>query len=176
MERNTQKKIKLTKKMNDFWLNCRGWPPQSAYKLINEARLDRQLSFAKTLPEYSIKFSKDVEDAKIILGYATLRSMSESVIKLFFSVFIEDYYKEPLKNKKTDKEIKPKDIGFDNLIRIYLKHGDSSYKDYLERVQFRGNAIHHFRDRNIGTQCELIEDIQIFLNFLLSVDSQLPYP
>lgn len=173
---NIQKIIRVTKALNDFWLNCGGWAPESAYELIKEARLDRQLSFAKTLPNYEVVFNVDVAEAKIIIGYATLRGMSESAIKLFLSAFIEDYLKNPLIDKKSNKVIKPKKISFDSLISLYVKHGDPSFEDYLRRIQFRGNAIHHFNDREIGDQCELVEDIKMFKDFLLAVNSQLPYP
>jgi len=175
-ECNIQKIIRVTKALNEFWLNCRGWAPESAFELIQEARLDRQLSFANTLPDYEVIFNKDVEEAKIIMGYATLRGMSESAIKLFLSAFIEDYLKNPLVDRKKNKVIKPKEIGFDSLIGLYVKHGDPLFEDYLRRIQFRGNAIHHFNDREIGNQSELIEDIKMFKNFLLAVNSQLPYP
>jgi hypothetical protein len=175
-ECNIQKIIRVTKALNDFWLNCAGWAPKVAYELIQEARLDRQLSFAKTLPEYVTIFDEDVEEAKIIMGYATLRGMSESAIKLFLSAFIEDYLKNPLIDKKSNNVIKPKKIGFDSLISLYVKYGDSSFETYLRRIQFRGNAIHHFNDREIGKQCELVEDIKMFKSFLLAVNNQLNYP
>ncbi|HIF9086025.1 TPA: hypothetical protein ACX6RS_003379 [Photobacterium damselae] len=175
-ECSIQKIIRVTKALNDFWLNCQGWAPGAAYELIKEARLDRQLSFAKTLPDYEVIFNEDVAEAKTIIGYATLRGMSESAIKLFLSAYIEDYLKDPLVKGHNNKVIKPKNIGFDSLISLYVKHGDSSFEDYLKRIQFRGNAIHHFNDREIGNQKELIEDIKMFKNFLLAVNSQLPYP
>jgi hypothetical protein len=34
-----QKIIRITQALNDFWLNSRGWAPESAYALIQEARL-----------------------------------------------------------------------------------------------------------------------------------------
>ncbi|WP_111980453.1 hypothetical protein [Algibacillus agarilyticus] len=171
-----QKIIRITQALNDFWLNSRGWAPESAYALIKEARLDRQLSFAKTLPEYEEVFLEEVKDAKIILGYATLRSMSESAIKLFFSAFIEDYLKDSEALKKNKKIVQPKKISFDNLISLYIKKGEPSFESYLRRVQSRGNAIHHFNDRDIGFQSELIEDINTFKDLLLAINSQLPYP
>jgi len=178
MDCNIQKIIRITKSLNDFWLNCKGWTPDSAFALIQEARLDRQLSFARTLPDYQECFSEEIKEAKIILGYATLRSMSESSIKLFFSAYIEDYLKdsEALFNHKTQKIIQPKKIKFDNLISLYIKKGDPSFNAYLQRVQSRGNAIHHFNDCTIGTQSELIEDIILYKDFLLAINEQLQYP
>ncbi|MFD1006772.1 hypothetical protein [Oceanisphaera ostreae] len=173
-----QKIIKVTKSLNDFWSNCQGWAPNSASILIKEARLDRQLSFAKTLPDYQAVFSEEVKEAKIILGYATLRGMSESSIKLFFSAHIEDYLKdsEAFVNKKTNEIIQPKKIRFDSLISLYVKKGDASFSNYLRRIQLRGNAIHHFNDCTVGTQSELIKDIIRYKDLLLAINNQLPYP
>lgn len=174
MEYDVQKIIRVTTAINDFWKNCDGWAPPEAYDLIQNARLDRQLSFAKTLSNYNSTFDEDVKEAKIIIGYATLRGMAESVIKLFLSAFIKDYCKNPIFVNK--KIIEPKKIGFDSLISLYIKYGNPSFSDYLRRIQFRGNAIHHFSDRDIGKQSDLIEDIKIFKKFLLAVNEQLPYP
>jgi hypothetical protein len=178
MDCGIQKIIRITKSLNDFWLNCKGWAPDSAFALIQEARLDRQLSFAKTLPDYLECFSADVKEAKIILGYATLRSMSESSIKLFFSAYIEDYLKDydAFFDHKTNKIIQPKKLKFNSLISLYIKKGDPSFDTYLRRIQSRGNAIHHFNDCPIGTQTELIEDIIFYKDFLLAINDQLQYP
>ncbi len=59
---------------------------------------------------------------------------------------------------------------------MYCKKGDSSYKTFLKRIQVRGNGIHHFADRDVGSQAELIEDIAQFRDFLLAVNDGLPYP
>ena len=63
-----------------------------------------------------------------------------------------------------------------NLIIFYLKKGDGTFKGFLERVKDRGNAIHYFRTRDIGTQSELQADIIELKDFLAAVDGQLPYP
>ena len=57
-----------------------------------------------------------------------------------------------------------------------MRHGDPAFESFLARVKTRGNAIHHFREREIGTQDELKADIVLLRDFLASVDSQLPDP
>ena len=66
-------------------------------------------------------------------------------------------------------------LTFDPLIGFYCKRIDSQFEGLLRRVQTRGNAIHHFQDAKIGTQEELLSDIAEFLQFLLAVNSRLPY-
>jgi len=169
--------IAVTKRQKQFWSKSHGWAPDEAANILEKARLDRQISFAYTLHGYLAPFPPDAAEAYHIIGYTTLRSMCEGALKLFFSVYFEDYKKskEAVYDKKKNI-VPPKDLSFDKLIQMYAKHGDSAFKSFLERVQQRGNAIHHFADRNIGTQAELIEDIVGFEAFLHAVDCQIPYP
>ena len=81
--------IKVAEGLSRFWSSARGWAPEGAADLLEEARLDRFLSFAHTLPDFVEPFSRESSEARLIVGYATLRSMSESLLKLFFSVYYE---------------------------------------------------------------------------------------
>jgi hypothetical protein len=176
MDSEIGKIIRVTAELNKFWSNCGGWAPKNAAILLQEARLDRQLSFAHTLADYTVPFPDEAKEARIIMGYAALRSMCEGAIKLFFSAYLEDYLKDSAAITKRSNILSPERIGFDDLIRLYIMHGDSSFEDYLRRIQHRGNAIHHFRDRIIGSQNELIMDIKKYKDFLLAVNQQLQYP
>jgi hypothetical protein len=168
--------IRVSVALDNFWSNCCGWAPESASVLLQEARLDRQVSFAYTLVDYFRSFPDPELEARIILGYATLRSMCESAIKLFISVYVEDYLKDTEIVLKKGKAVYPKDIKFDRLIALYVSKGEASFNSYLKRVQQRGNAIHHFKDRDTGNIEELREDIIAFNNFQMAVSNQLPYP
>jgi hypothetical protein len=81
-------------------------------------------------------------------------------------------------NRKTgkDKLVDPEDAQLTELIAFYLRHGDPAFACFLERVKARGNAIHHFRERDIGKQDELKADIVLLRDFLASIDTQLPDP
>lgn len=169
--------IQVTKAQEQFWSQSHGWAPSVAADLLAEARLDRQLSFAYTLHDYLAPFSPDAAEALQILGYTTLRSLCEGELKLFFSVWFEDYSKDQdaIYHRK-GALVSPEDILFDRLIVLYAKKGNSKFEPFLRRIQKRGNAIHHFSDRDIGTQAELVADIVEFKEFLLAVNGQLPYP
>jgi hypothetical protein len=169
--------IRVTKAQEQFWSRSHGWAPSAAADLLNEARLDRQLSFTHTLLDYLPPFPPEAAEARQILGYTTLRSLCEGSLKLFFSVWFEDYRRD--QDAVYDRKlalVSPEDIAFDRLIALYAKKGESKFEPFLRRVQRRGNAIHHFCDRDIGTQSELIADIVEFKEFLLAVNGQLPYP
>jgi hypothetical protein len=169
--------IQIVKAQESFWSQSHGWAPKDAADLLAEARLDRQLSFTHTLQDYLAPFPPDAAEARQILGYTTLRSLCEGALKLFFSVWFEDYRKD--QDAVYDRKqalISPEDIALDKLIVLYAKKGDEKFEPFLRRIQQRGNAIHHFRNRDIGTQAELVADIVEFKEFLLAVNGQLPYP
>ncbi len=169
--------IRVSEALRNFWSDCCGWAPERAASLLAEARLDRQVSFAKTLSEYFEQIPDETLDAKMILGYATLRGMCESTIKLFISVYVEDYLSDSdVILNRNGIAVLPRDINFDRLITFYLRKGDASFEEYLRRVQQRGNAIHHWSDRDIGTLDELRQDIREYRSFIIAVNNQLPYP
>lgn len=172
-----KKTIRVVSALASFWSRSHGWAPNTAAELLSEARLDRQLAFAYTLFDYTNPFPTDSAQARQILGYTTLRSLCEGTLKLFFSVWFESYRRDSdaVYHPKHGL-VSPEDIKFDRLIFLYLKHGVQRFETFLRRVQLRGNGIHHFTDRDIGNQSELIEDIVIFGEFLLAVNNQLPYP
>ena len=172
-----KKIIATTEGMEHFWRRSHGWAPTEAAALLASARLDRQTSFTHTLHDYLETFSPEQAEARQILGYATLRSLCEGVLKIFFAVWLKDYLRDPdAQRDPHGKVVPPELVPFDRLIAFYSKKIDSDYEPFLRRIQARGNAIHHFNDRDIGTQDELIADIVSFRDFLLAVNDGLPYP
>ncbi len=169
--------IATTTAMARFWRQAHGWAPASAADLLAAARLDRQVSFAHTLPSYLEPFPAQEVEARLILGYVTLRSLCEGILKLFFAVWWKIYSLDA-DAVKTEKGaiLPPGAISFDNLIALHLKKIDPQQKLFLRRIQERGNAIHHFKHAEIGSQEELIGDIDQFLKFLLAVNARIPYP
>jgi hypothetical protein len=159
------------------WPRAGGWAPSNAAALLEVARLDRQLSFAHTLRDNFVPFPKESADARQILGYATLRSLCEGAIQLFITVYYNDYIKDekPIPRRKGEI-VDPENAQFSDLIKFYLIHGDPAFEPFLARVKARGNTIHHFRDRVIGTEDELKADVIRLRDFLASTDTQLPDP
>jgi hypothetical protein len=166
--------IAMSDALARFWMKSRGWAPSAAAAMLAAARLDRQASFARTLKDYLVPFPAEECDARLILGYVALRSMSEGMLKLFFAVWLNDYVKDPVQRRSA--AVLPPDLSFDRLISLYSKKADSTHETFLRRVQHRGNGIHHFADRNVGTQAQLIADIARFRRFSLALNERLPYP
>src|ERR1039457_999434 len=136
--------IAITEAMERFWRQAHGWAPATAAVLMADARLDRQASFTHTLSDYLQPFPDREAEARQILGYATLRSLCEGVLKLFFSAWWEDYCRDAdAAEDRKGNVVAPEGVSFDRLITLYSRKGDSQYEAFLRRIQRRGNAIHH---------------------------------
>lgn len=171
------KTIRVCRALQQFWSSAHGWAPSSAAGMLEQARLDRQVAFAHTLHDYLIPFSPETQESRQILGYVTLRSMCEGALKLFFSVWLEDYRGDSsAPTTRAGVVIDPADVTFDRLIAFFSQRINSSHDAFLRRVQQRGNAIHSFKDRDIGTQQELIDDILAYGQFIVAISDGLPYP
>src|SRR5947207_145071 len=92
---DTARIVRITMGLERFWRAVHGWAPKEAADMLAAARLDRQVSFAHTLERYREPFPAEEAEALLILGYVTLRSLCEGVLKLFCAVWWEDYRKEP---------------------------------------------------------------------------------
>jgi hypothetical protein len=92
-------------------------------------------------------------------------------------VSYEDYRKDPEIIRIRNGDVTdPDDSKFDQLIHLFSLKGAPSFVPLLRRIQSRGNGIHAFKDRETGTQSELIEDIMAFGDLLIDVNARFPYP
>src|SRR4051812_11323474 len=91
--------IEVVARMQGFWSCSHGWAPREAATILASARLDRQTSFAHTLPDYLPPFFPAQAEARQILGYTTLRSLCEGGLKLFFAVWVSDYLRDPVRDR-----------------------------------------------------------------------------
>jgi hypothetical protein len=176
-EQSVDRIVRVTIALAEFWRKSHGWASKDAADMMASARLDRQVSFAHTLRRYATPFPPEEAEAMLILGYVTIRSLCESTLKLFCAVWWDSYRKEDSVPKHSSGVAKqPNAVKFDFLITFFSGKIDASYQIFLTRIRDRGNAIHHFTDKNIGTQEDLIGDICVYLTFLLAVNGRLPYP
>lgn len=85
--------IEINKKLEVFWKNSNGWASDSTAKFISVARLDWQSSLSRTLSIY-LDAGVRKEEGGLILAWVNLGALVEGTMKLFFSVFLEDYQNE----------------------------------------------------------------------------------
>ncbi len=175
---NVEKIISGNMQLAEFWSNSHGWAPSSAAELMSKSRLDWQVSLSRSLEKWSS--IKESESGELILAWANLGVLVEGSMKLFLSVYLDDYSNDEDKylDYKTNDQIDPDILAFEKLKQFFRRKElvDEKWFSFLDRVQQRRNAIHAFKDRPIGTAEEFYGDVENYLGFLRDINSGLPYP
>ena len=177
IEEITRRIAKLTENMVAFWGSARGWAPIEAAKLLSKSRLDWQSSLSRCLYLWIEPPEDQVKEGHQILAYATLGALVEGALKLFLSVWYKDYKNDVNAIIRRGDIVDPDILSLENL-RIFFRDqiwGDA-WDDWILRIQQRRNAIHAYRDRDIGDHAEFIEDVREYLEFLRDINRRLPYP
>jgi hypothetical protein len=165
-----------------LWSDVFGWAPLEAANLLSRSRLDRQVALSRTLmlwiPPQLDRECPDAE-ARLILAWANLGALVEGTLKWFACVFYEDYCKDA--NAIRDKGIlvDPDGLAFERLRHFFQKAVWTEYDNYdqwILEVQLRRNAIHAFKDRDIGTFDDYYESIRMYREFLKDMDYRVPEP
>lgn len=175
--------VALNAKLSKFWASAHGWAPDEAASLLSKSRLDWQLSLSQTL---YLWIGKDtMSDGELILAWTNLGALLEGTLKLFFSIYYLDFQAdvELLKKsnafdhkKQTHKE--PDQLTLE-VFRSYSCHKmlfEESERSLILLIQQRRNAIHAFRDRELGSADEFRRTLRGYMNFLKNVDRSVPYP
>lgn len=167
----------IHRRIRDFWGNAQGWASVDAAQLLSQARLDWQVALSGCLHIW-IDPATDGDDGRLILAYANLGSLMEGVMKLFLSVYYENYRVDvdAIRDRK-GKLVDPDESALEMLRQFFVsKDLFPEFHTWVQQVQQRRNAIHSFRSRAIGTYAEYIEDVRQYLRFLQAIDARLPYP
>lgn len=172
--------ISLNEQMVGFWKDSYGWAPVSAADLLGISRLDRLVSLSKSLFHW-VK-DENISDGDLILAWTNLGAVVEGSLKLFFSVYYEDYKNDDhaFKDHKTGKIINPAKLKMDKILQFLEKKDlllDPDSRIFLRRyLQPRRNSIHAYEDKDIGTYHEFIEGLESYLLLLYDIQGSLPYP
>lgn len=176
--------IEENERIRMFWSSSHGWAPAEAAKLLSKSRLDWQVELSRCLRLWIKPFPADKASGYLILGYANLGSLVEGTMMVFLCVHYKDYRSDidaqsdrKLKDKKGNLK-SPDLLQYDDLREFIKKKKilESSWDTWLYSVQQRRNAIHSFRDRDLGTHKELLEDIRTYHRFIERIDKFFPYP
>ena len=173
--------VVLNEGLARFWTEHSGWAPKEAAELLTKSRLDWQASLSRSLVRWVVHPEPRDWAGTQILGYANLGALVEGTLKLFLSVWYNDYRADADAIIKQGKLVSPDGAELERLRqffkkRIWIDTPEDAWDAWILRIQNRRNAIHAFRDRAIGTHVELMTDIRCYLRFLRRVNSQLPYP
>jgi hypothetical protein len=81
----------LNRKLAQFWKAAHGWAPIEAAGLLSKARLDWQVSLSSSLRLWLRDPPNALSDGDLILAWANLGALIEGTLKLFLSVYYNDF-------------------------------------------------------------------------------------
>jgi hypothetical protein len=163
-----------------FWTEAEGWAPIEAAQLLSKSRLDWQISLSKCLKIWIAGSQSEEKDGRLILAWSNLGSLVEGTMKLFLSVWYTSYKNDVEAIKKKGDLIDPDSLQLEQIRqffrnRIWRKE-DEDWDSWILKIQQRRNAIHAYKNRDIGTFNEFFIDVRRYLEFLRYINSRLPYP
>ena len=172
--------ISLNVQLRRFWTNAKGWAPEEAERVIVRARLDWQVSLSRCLALWITEPNPDEADGRLILAWANLGSLVEGSMKLFLSIYYKDYIDDVAVRRNNKGKIEPDRLWLESMRtffkeRVWIKGGEE-WDEWILHIQNRRNAIHSFRDRDIGTLSEFRSDVERYREFLEYLISREPYP
>jgi hypothetical protein len=169
--------VSLNEGLRDFWSDAVGWAPIDAAHLLSKSRLDWQVSLSKCLNLWLEKCNADEEDGRLILAWTNLGSLTEGSLKLFLSVWYRDYRNDVDAIKRKGQPREPDYLTLEPMRQFFKKKiWDNSWDKWIEYIQHRRNAIHAFKDRDLGTFDGFYSDVRIYLRLLRYINYRLPYP
>ena len=111
----------LNEGLRRFWTKADGWAPSEAARLLSKSRLDWQVSLSSCLKIWSKEHNSDDESGCLILAWVNLGSLVEGTMKLFMSVWYNDYMNDNEAIKKRGRDVKDPDILSLEEMRVFFK-------------------------------------------------------
>ncbi len=172
--------VKLNQKITSFWGAAAGLAPIEAAHLLSRSRLDWQVELSQMLTRWTSPPERSVEHAYLILAWANLGALVEGTLKWFLSVYYEDYHDDidALKDKRGET-VSPDGQTLEALRQFFRKRiwsEHDSWDAWVLKIQQRRNAIHAFKDRELGDHAEFLGDLQTYLRLVTELDRSVPYP
>lgn len=171
--------IHLNEGLTIFWKDAKGWAPIEAASLLSKSRLDWQASLSHSLMVWVEKNYAHDDSGSLILAWTNLGSLVEGTLKLFLSVYYKDYLNDKDKIIKRGKIQDPDCLMLESL-RCFcddkMWNENDDWDNWILHIQQRRNAIHAFKNRDIGDFNEFYVALRKYLEFLRYINSRLPYP
>jgi hypothetical protein len=170
--------IELNEWLFDFWSNATGWAPSETDALISKSRLDRQVSLSRSLNIWISNETYRHEDGALILAWANLGSLIEGTLKLYLAAYYDDYKKEDIFTDRKGEILDPDVLALDKLRVFFNKVNlwSNDWNSYVIQVRDYRNAIHAFKDREIGTFSDFENCVKKYLEMIGEFNLSLPYP
>lgn len=150
------------------------------HRILFKSRLDWLHSLSEELYTWTETYrTASDNDGKLILAWANLGALLEGGLKLFLSIYYLDY--KSSRNHKRDRKgniIAPDRLQMEDL-KVFIQKEEifeEKWIEYISLIQIRRNAIHAYRNRDIGNWKEFFNSVEIFRDFTNLIKNQLPYP
>lgn len=167
---------RLTSGMMAFWQSAHGWASLEAAGLLSRSMIGWQASLSASLQHWLGSSS----DGDLILAWANLGALVEGQLKLFLSVWYNDYSTDADSIRDRGGRLQdPDGCTLEPLRQFFVRRiwtKGRNWNPYVELIQHRRNAIHAFSARNIGSFQEWREELRRHLSFVRDMNGRLPYP
>jgi hypothetical protein len=168
--------------IRDFWSYAGEWAPPEASTLLAKSRLDWQAALSHCLMLWiSENHPNERQAGAVILGWANLGALVEGTLKWFLSVYRNQVPDDAIKRYRDP--IGPEEATLEQLRVFYTKHHvwineaeRRRWDPWIRKVRDRRNAVHAYRDRDIGTFEDLHDGIERYLELLSTLEGRVPYP
>lgn len=172
--------VKMNCEIREFWSNSHGWAPTDAAELLAKSRLDWQVSLSHCLRLWLEHPTDEGHDGRLILAWVNLGSLVEGTLKFFLSVYEGDYSKTPRTRGPLRKPCRIDDLRLEEMKQFFNEHiwtdSQKHWNDWLAKIQCRRNAVHAYKDRDIGTFDEFFTEMATYVDFLMELAGQVPKP
>ncbi|MDI6655246.1 MAG: hypothetical protein QME59_05105 [Candidatus Hydrothermarchaeota archaeon] len=164
--------------------NLHSRAPTQATNLLSEIRLNRFRSlcaaFSNTMKE---PLDNNKDEGLRIVCWAHLGSATELLLQIFLAIYIKDFkstrfwdkpeIKEKLKKKSLpDLSLEPLKKFFKS--EVWIKDKKNYWTNKIDKIQKNRNAIHSFKNREIGSWGEIDESLIDFAELLGDLIWQFP--
>lgn len=165
---------------NFFWKNATGWAPDEANAILSKSRLDWLQALSESLYLWIETYKTTTDnDGKLILAWANLGALLEGGLKLFLSIYYVEYKNSSNHKKDRRGNLKAPDTLQMEELKVFIQQEkifDKDWINFIALVQQRRNAIHAYKDREIGDWNEFFNNIIKLYNFTKIIKERLPYP
>lgn len=171
--------VDYNERIRETWSSVHGWAPTDAADLLAKSRLDRTVSLSHCLRLWFLDSSEEDAEGRLILAWANLGALVEGTMKWILSVFENDYSNDPVTHK--GKAISPDRLRLEDLRQFFKKktplwgRDGNGWDEWIIYIQKRRNAIHAYRDRDIGDFNEFFGAVRRYMSLIEKLD-RAPWP
>ncbi len=170
--------IRMNDDIRAFWSNARGWAPTEAAELLARSRLDWQVFLSHCLKNWLERTTTEDHDGRLILAWVNLGCLVEGTLKFFLSVYEGDYSKAPHTYGREKEARNIEDLRFEDLKQYFSKRiwtdPQRRWTNWMGKIQRRRNAVHAYKDPDIGTFEDFFAETEAYLDFLIEIEKQVP--